>query len=447
MPNAVIKKLANESGIGEEELEKIWKAAASSGKAKGLAKSNYEAYANAAVHHAAKAKGMDSDRYIDANGCLICPNSIITGSDVANYWGREIPNYKKLGLDPQKIYRVYRPIEELDSTETFSGKYIFTHHLLDYDATTMEDARKHIIGTAYDCIQVGTEVHGTVSFTDVKAIEDLDNGKKYLSAGYWYDPILEVGVFEGQPYDIKMTNIKANHIAHVDNPRYKKAVVGDEDTTNNKANVMKYKNKALNALMTKLKAKGLDEETTKTLEEEAKAADEEVTETAAPGAAGKAQDNDSEGNKKAGDEDDEDKKKAADEHSDEKEDSKLIEKTLKEKGLDEDSFNRRLKAATEASLNEFKAQAKAMDSAFDAFETLYGKANKMAFDSPDAVYDAILQRNGMETKGRTLDAKMGMVEVILGQQKPARRTMAADTDSGANYKSIYETNGALKRFN
>lgn len=446
MPNAIIKKLAEESGIEESKLESIWLSAANHGKNKGLSKDKYEAYANAAVHHAAsgKLKGMDSNRYIDANGCLICPGSIITGADVARYWGREIPGYKELGLIPDKAYWLYRPIEEMRDND-FNGKYIFDHHIIDYDAANMDKVRDHIIGTAYDCLQVDSEIHGTTSFTDVKAIDDIDNGKKYLSAGYWYTPIIKSGTFNGQQYDIMMTDIKANHIALVDNPRYKSAVVGDEDAVNSNVKkgtfTMKYKNRALNALMTRLGTiKGLDEETVKSLEEEAKAADEEEAKK-------KAEDEEAEAKKKA--EDEEAKKKAEDEHSDEKADEKLIEKTLKEKGLDADSFNRRVSEATKASMDEFKAQQKAMDTAFDAFERLYGKPNKMAFDSPDAIYDAILTRHGANAKGRSLEAKIAMVEMIGSTTKPVAKKsgMAADADSGAGYKSVFESLDVLKRFN
>lgn len=415
-----------ESGISVEKLEAIWQSAVSHAKKANI--SNPEAYANAAIHHAAKNKAMDSARVIDDNGYLICPNSIITGNDVAQYYGAEIPGYQNLNLDPKRVYNVYRPIQEIQS-QNFNGMPLLSKHVMDWDAGNQD--KDYIIGTIHDSEVIeNDQIKSTVIFWDAQAVDELDNGKKYLSAGYWYDPVLEAGNYRGQNYDIKMTNIRANHVAHVDNPRYKSAVVGDENTINQGVKTMTFKNKILQKLMERLQSKGLDSESMEKLEEEAKAADEE--EKAEP-------------DKK--DEKGADGKGCDEEHEDEKEDKELIEKKLKEKGLDTDSVNRRIEAGiaagVKAAVESMNSQRKAMDSAIDAYETLFGKSNRMAFDSADSVYDAILKAKGHDYKGKTIEQKQAMVEVITSSVQT--RKIAADS-STVQSKSIFETNAALTKY-
>jgi hypothetical protein len=429
MPNALIKSAHEESGIPEKKLEAIWTAAITHAKSKNI--SNPDAYANGAIRYAIKSKAMDSARVIDDNGYLICPNSIITGNDVAQYFGAEIPMYQSLGLDAKKVYSVYRPIQEMQSNN-FNGMPLLSRHIMDFDSENQD--KDLIIGTIHDCeIIDNDQVSATVTFWDAGAVDELDNGKKYLSAGYWYTPILEAGNFRGQNYDIKMTDIRANHVAHVDNPRYKPAVVGDEDIIQKTQGVvkMKFKNKLINNLYTRLMGKGLDAETIEKIEEEAKAADEAAEKE----------------DKKAADaESDEKDCKATDEHEDEKEDKALIEKTIKEKGLDSDTINKMIadgiaKGVAEAT-KQMSSQRKAMDSALDAYELLFGKANRMAFDSADAVYDSILKHKGFDTKGKSLEQKAAMVEVL--SPAPAKKQIAADSQS-VN-KSIFETNSVLSKY-
>ena len=233
MPNAIIENISQSTGMKPAELDAIWNKAVKEAESKKI--SNKYGYANAVLQHIKKSKttnDAETQRYIDDNGFLICPNSVITGEDVAMYYGHEIPNSKKLGLETNKIYNVYRPINEIKDND-FNGKYLLESHLGDFGVTTTDKYQKYIIGTVYDCKQTEDEIKGTVSFTNPNAIDKLSDGKKYLSAGYFYDPVLEKGLYNGKHYDIKMTNIRANHVAHVDNPRYKNAIVGDSNIITN----------------------------------------------------------------------------------------------------------------------------------------------------------------------------------------------------------------------
>ena len=60
-----------------------------------------------------KVSFKDSVRSIDDNGFFHVAISNISKEQVAPYMGHEIPNYERLGLKPDEIYKVYRPAEEL----------------------------------------------------------------------------------------------------------------------------------------------------------------------------------------------------------------------------------------------------------------------------------------------------------------------------------------------
>ena len=57
---------------------------------------------------------FNTKREIDPNGFLRVEMSNITKSQVRPYLGREIPDHEKFNLDPNKVYNVLCPKEELE---------------------------------------------------------------------------------------------------------------------------------------------------------------------------------------------------------------------------------------------------------------------------------------------------------------------------------------------
>lgn len=55
----------------------------------------------------------ESVRHYDENGNLHVKVSHLTKAQVRPYYGSEIPEWRRLGLEPTKIYRGYAPPEEL----------------------------------------------------------------------------------------------------------------------------------------------------------------------------------------------------------------------------------------------------------------------------------------------------------------------------------------------
>jgi len=169
-----------------------------------------------------------SARSYDDNGHLIVDSTIITKAAVNPYYGSEIPDYERLGLDPNKVYNMLRDPEELKKgMHTLGEKQLLLKHIF----VSAEDPQKEsIAGTIGSNLEmVGDDVKGSLTVWDKEAINLIESGKlAELSASYFYDPVMESGTFKGQPYDGIMTNIRGNHVALVKRGRIgRDALVAD----------------------------------------------------------------------------------------------------------------------------------------------------------------------------------------------------------------------------
>lgn len=158
---------------------------------------------------------IDSVRSIDANGYLHVDESPLTKEQVVEYLGREIPGYEVLGLDAGRVYRVYRPAEELKkAVSSFNGLPVLINHREDSADNPLKELRVGSTGT--NAVFDGVYITNALSIHDSAAIELIESGRKReISAGYYYTPVLEKGSFRGESYEIRMTGIKGNHIALV----------------------------------------------------------------------------------------------------------------------------------------------------------------------------------------------------------------------------------------
>jgi len=149
------------------------------------------------------------------DGRLHVKESNISKANIGEYWGREIPGFRELGLDPEKKYSLLRDPEELrKAAHTFNGLPILDTHV---PVSTTEFPQEHVVGsTGNDAVFDGIYLKNSLTFWRQDAIDNIESGRmKELSAGYKYTPVMEPGVFKGVPYDGRMTNIEGNHIALV----------------------------------------------------------------------------------------------------------------------------------------------------------------------------------------------------------------------------------------
>ena len=156
-----------------------------------------------------------SNREIDSNGFLRVDECNISKCQIRPYLGREIPNWREFGLEPDKIYNVYCPKEELEKAlPTFNNLPLTREHIeVDVDNVPKEK----IVGSLGDHASFEYPyLKNNLIIYDKKDIDLVMSGKKKeLSCGYRYTPVRQSGEADGQHYDFVMTDIIGNHVALV----------------------------------------------------------------------------------------------------------------------------------------------------------------------------------------------------------------------------------------
>ena len=163
-----------------------------------------------------------SVRSVDENGFLHVKISPLTRVQVAPYYGKEIPGWRSLGLDPDKIYRGYRPESELKKAttiESINGIPIQLRHHPDFAEDPAKDTRIGATGT--DGKYASPYLMNSLHFFDKKARDLIESeALRELSLAYRYKPDFTPGKTEdGQEYDFIMRDISGNHLALVEQGR------------------------------------------------------------------------------------------------------------------------------------------------------------------------------------------------------------------------------------
>lgn len=157
-----------------------------------------------------------SRRRLDENGFLHVDACHLTREQVAPYYGREIPGWEELGLDPERLYFGLRPAEELKrAVPTVNGLPILWGHSPESAEDPQLDRRIGSMGT--DAAFNAPFLDNSLIFTVQEAIDAIQDGReRELSLSYRYEPDFSApGTFEGQPYDFVMRNLRGNHLALV----------------------------------------------------------------------------------------------------------------------------------------------------------------------------------------------------------------------------------------
>jgi uncharacterized protein len=160
-----------------------------------------------------------SVRRVSEDGDLHVGLSNISKATVNPYWGREIPNFEELGLDPDKKYMLLRHPKELaKAASTFNNlPILYTHK----PRTADRHPSDLVVGsTGTDAVYRHPYLQNSLVFWTKPAIDAIENGEqREISSAYHYDPVMTPGVYEGQRYDGWMSNIRANHCAIVPDGR------------------------------------------------------------------------------------------------------------------------------------------------------------------------------------------------------------------------------------
>ncbi|KVP59335.1 hypothetical protein WJ91_12735 [Burkholderia ubonensis] len=391
-------------------------------------------------------------RSFDDDGRMRVSISRISKAGVNPYWGREIPDWDALGLDPDRVYNVFRPPEELQkAVETFNNLPILATH----KHVSADDPKKDLIigATGSNAKFDGEYLTNDLAFWDGEYIEKIESDEqRELSSSYRYKPVIKSGTYNGAQYDIVMTDIRGNHVATVVEGRAGPDVlVADTQIqTSEKVRTVKLNPKqkaALKARLPKLKVamdEGLD---TAGVEEALEEALEEVQALGEPTAAvddGNAEIADLlkqllakfEG-KPAGaaDEDEEAKKKAAADEAARAEEAKKAEEAKNASAMDA-----KIAAATKGVRESIEGRFRAADKV----APITGRIDAMAFDSAEAIYAHAMTVGGMDPAKHDKVAYAGIVDVLLDARSKTPVHVAADAASGA---ALLERFPALAKIN
>lgn len=187
----------------------------------------------AALAHARDNGIATARQYDDLNGYFEVKRNPITKVGVFPYNGFQIPG----APDPEAIYMVLRPVEELSNPEFLESikllPWINNHRMIgspeDGHATPEEKGVGGVVGEQVEFDETDGTVYANIKCWSAALARELEAGKEQLSLGYRSQFEWLPGVWEGQPYDCIQRRPRGNHLATVDNGRMGgDAVVLDE---------------------------------------------------------------------------------------------------------------------------------------------------------------------------------------------------------------------------
>ncbi|EHL7228675.1 DUF2213 domain-containing protein [Escherichia coli] len=392
-------------------------------------------------------------RSFDKDGRLHIEVTPISKANVCPYYGREIPNYRSLGLQPDKFYYLLRDPKELaKAASTFNNIPLLSEHI---PVTAADPQKMAVVGsTGTDAEFDGTYLKNSLVVWDADSIAGIETGeKKELSSAYRYVADMTPGVHEGQPYDGVMRDIVGNHVALVTEGRAgSDVVVGDSIPTGMKS--MSELTKKLMAVITPMLAS--DEKPEEVEKKVQKVVEDEATQAG--------RDNESEAERLKREEDElkereERERKEREERErkerEERERKEREERERKERDRDrkeakDDDEN---KAAMDAALIR-KAEENVMgrirqaNEARECVRALVGDVSLIAMDSAESIYRFALDSIGAEHKGVHPSALKSMVEFAISQKAVVRKPshgMGMDSAATNSFAKAFPGATKLKR--
>lgn len=376
-----------------------------------------------------------SVRTIDANGRLQISRTNISKANVNAYYGREIPRSEELGLEPNKLYRLWRHPDELrKAAKTFNNIPVLSKHIPDFPTDPPNEFR---VGVTHSNAEFdGTYLTVGMSIWDNSAIAGIESGEqRELSASYKYVADMTPGVTpDGEPYDGVMRDIFGNHEALVPDGRAGPDVLVADSLPPELNHMRKHKVAAIRATLKPLLAQDAD------LEAEVRKALLALDE---------AEKEDEKENKPADDEDDDekDKKKTADDEDDDED--KCKKKTADDEDDEEDdkvsktAMDSAIRLAADSATKKAAENFRKVREAEQIVRPLIGDV--VAMDSAEDVYRTALEQSGVDIAGVHPSAYQAMVKMAISQKENSRPVIAQDSASVSEFEKAFPTAGKLKR--
>lgn len=361
-----------------------------------------------------------SVRSFDKVGRLQVTKSNISKANVCPYFGREIPNHEALGLDPDKIYRLWRHPDELKkAAATFNNIPLLNIHIPDFPGDPPRESRVGVThsSAAFD----GTYLTNGLSVWDNSAIAGIETEEQEeLSSSYQYVADMTLGTTpDGEVYDGIMRDIVGNHVALVETGRAGSDVLVADSLPPELKHMSKRKAAAIRATLKPLLAQDAD------LEAEVRKALLALDEA----------DKEDEKDKPAEDEEDdelEDKKKKTAEDAEEDEDDKKKktaddeddEEDKKDEKVSKTAMDSAIRLATDSATKKAAQNFRAVREAEQAVRPLIGDV--VAMDSAEEVYRTALEQADVDITGVHPSAFPAMVKMAISQKENKRPAIAQD---------------------
>ena len=383
-----------------------------------------------------------SMRTIDADGHLHVEVANISKANVCPYYGREIPNGTELGLDPNKIYQLYRDATELAAAApTYENKPLMMQHV----AVSAEAPQKYlIVGTVSNVRFEHPYLKASLAVWDKKAIEAIETGaQEQLSCGYRYVADMSPGEIDGVKYDGVMRGLACNHVALVETGRAGPDVlVSDElpqEFTHMKKSALiaaitpflsdKADKVALDAAIVALAADKKAKDEKEELEKEDKPAAQD---------AGDPNDKKGEADPEGTNDEDMEDVDASDEDPKKPEGGAGKPFGKDKKGMDKKAMDSAIATAVAAAL----AQRDALHDARKAVEPVLGV---VALDSAEAVYGAALKKLGIATDGIPAEGFGALYAAVVARKTSASATLATDSAAAKPAREVIPHYNRLSR--
>lgn len=165
---------------------------------------------------------ISSTRKKTPEGYLIV-DALIARTGIQEYQGYELPSDTAgSSIDPDKTYRIYRSEKEVFSPkflDSLAQKPVTNEHPHDVGGLVNADtATKKLVGvSSSDVGRQGDKIKVPLVIYDASTINDVEQGKVGISAGYTGDIVLRPGITpDGKKYDGIVINMRGNHIAICD---------------------------------------------------------------------------------------------------------------------------------------------------------------------------------------------------------------------------------------
>lgn len=160
-------------------------------------------------------------RRADINGWFEVTDNPLSKVGVFPYSGRQLGAQ----ADPDRMYQVYRPAEELGDPETVESfkllPWIDGHVMLGgaRDGYTPAE-KKGVNGVIGEKVYFkGDTLYGNIKLFSEEMADAVDAGKVELSCGYRCTYEFTPGEFNGQKFDAIQRRVRGNHLALVDQGR------------------------------------------------------------------------------------------------------------------------------------------------------------------------------------------------------------------------------------